>query len=324
MNKVKVNLFCDEIKEVKLKTFTKENQKWYYLGLLIIPQEYEENILNSLFNLRCLHEEKNQLNWPGSEPCEMSCGYHKTNNTEIHYKDATDYASSEIAKKWIDYIVNQNRENIYFYILGLNLTRLDYSYFGQENVHDRVFRIYNRFFRTALQKSVKSYFSEADKIIISNVFHDRSDALETHDYFPRHPISKLNREDEKLDFECDRITFLDSDHRKSNDSHSHFLQLIDLILGVTFNSLHYSSENEKKVKIADKFEPLLSRLIDKPDNFESDYNYVGRLAIEFFPKYDISDIDPESQNFEYNLKRKDSFYKNRELKLKNRNQMSLF
>ena len=46
MNKVKVNLFCDEIKEVKLKTFTKENQKWYYLGLLIIPQEYEEYILN--------------------------------------------------------------------------------------------------------------------------------------------------------------------------------------------------------------------------------------------------------------------------------------
>lgn len=324
MSKIEINLFCDEIKEVELETHTGENQKWYYIGLLIIPIVQKESVLNKLLNLRCLQDKDEEYKWPGRDSCEISCGYHKANNTEIHYKDATDFATSEIAKNWIDFIVNQNRENIYFYILGLNLTRLDYSYFGKENVHDRVFRIYNRFFRTALQKSVKSYFSDANKIIIPEIFHDRSDALETHDYFPWHPINKLDGEDEKLDFECNRITFLDSDHRNSNDSHSHFLQLIDLILGVTFNSLHYSSNNEKKVEIADKFEPLLWRLLNRSDNLDSKYNHVGRLAVDFFPKYDISDINPDSQSFKYKLKRKDAFYKNRELKLKNRNQMKLF
>jgi len=278
--------------------------------------------LRDLLNLRCLSN-NNEFNYVIGNPCEKECGYHSKNNTEIHYKEATDYTTSGIAKNWIDYIVNRDRENVFFYILGLNLTNLDYSYFGKGNVHDRVFRIYNRFFRTALQKSVKYYFSEFDRIVIDKIIHDKSDALETHEYFPWHSIYKLD-EDDVLDFRSEKIEFLDSDHRESQNEYSHFLQLIDLILGVSYNSLHYSSKNKKKVEIADEFLPLLCRLINRPANINSEYSYVRRMSVDFFPKHDISDICPESNKFEFEMKRMDSFYKKRELKLKNRNRMSLF
>ena len=222
-----------------------------------------------------------------------------------------------IASKWLDYLLN-DRDKVYFYILGINLNRLDKSYFGQQKQQNN---IYNRFFRTSILKSVKSYFHPYEKIYIKKICHDSSTSLETDAYLSWHCIFYIDNRDDKIYFKTDKIDFIDSDHRKSSNDYSHFIQFIDLLLGCVYNCIEYASKNPDKEAIAEKCLPLVERLIEKPNNKNSRYNYVGRQKIEFFPKHDLRGLDRDS--LEYKFKKRDSFYYKRVLKIKNKDQMTL-
>ena len=223
-----------------------------------------------------------------------------------------------IADRWLDFFLNDTTQT-YFYIFGIDLLNLDYSTFGESKGNDKFNTIYNRLFRTAIKKSIKTYFSKYKSIIVKNIFHDNSD-LENHKYFPWHCIYKLDKDDEKLFFSCDKIDFIDSDHNKSKNLRSNLIQYIDLLLGLSFNALHFSSRDDNKVKLTERYLPVLERIMKEPRNINSRYKHYNRLGIDFFPKHKISNLSEAEKEFV----KYDSFYKEREIRIYRKNQKTLF
>jgi len=318
LNAITVTLYCDEIVNGRLEddVLGGEPEYWDYIGILVVPESKYEALLKKLLNARCLNED-NEV-WEG---CESKCKWHSDNNTEIHYAELDSTKKYKVACSWIDFLLENGKQDwglIYFYILGLNRSKLDLEKFGPANQQNRDITIYNRFFRTAVQKSTKSLFHKFDRIIIEDIYHDAGSG-EDHEYFPWHAVWKLGWEDEKLRFNCNEITFINSDHRKSDGdpAHSHFIQFIDLLLGSTFNVLHYASSNPNKLDIALRAKELLGdRLIRSPSNKNSRYHYFGRQRIEFFPRENLSNYGVDS--IIYQMKRLDNFYTKREPRIERR------
>lgn len=314
MKGINLNIYCDEIFNAKLDdVLSEQNENWTYLGLLLVPKNKQARLLKKVLDRRCLAD--GEQDW---RRCNRQCKYHADNNTEIHYSELDDTRKYKVASSWIDLLLRNGERDwglVYFYILGLNLTKLDMEKFGSTRQQNRDVTIYNRFFRTAIQKSTKIFFHQESRINIENIYHDKG-AQEDHPLFPWHSVQKLGSEDKKLEFTCDEVTFLDSDHRAENGSsiHSHFIQFIDLILGCSFNCLHYSSESENKLDIALHAKPLLRRIIKCPSNKNSSYNYFQRQRIEFFPLENLSGYEEESLLRE--IKKRENFYTERELLIK--------
>lgn len=313
------NLFGNKLYErvsVKLKLFCDEggSKDWLYIGLLIVPEKIETILLRELLNKRCGNPDGNKI-WG---QCNPKCSRHKNNNTDVHYVEIEKSKDKYfVAERWIKYLLS-DREKIYFYVLGLDLKKLDKSQFGNRR---RQNNIYNRFFRTAILKSVKSYFHKYKSIAIEKIFHDNSRSLETDFYFPWHSIFYIDNKDDKVTFKSRKISFIDSDHRKSKNPYSNFIQLIDLLLGCINNCLDHTSKNRDKEALSMKSLPLVKRLIESPSNKNSRFNYVGRQKIEFFPKYDLRNLDEKS--LEYQYKRMKAFYYHRAIKIEHKNQTLL-
>lgn len=312
---IEINLYCDEIKESTIKHHLVKNEKWIYLGLLIVPSENENDLINKLLSERCIKID----DWRN---CEKNCSYHTKNNKEVHYQKLDTLDRYFIAERWIKkFLLNDLKKEkpiTYFYILGINLSNLDYNSFGDKSGYERFTSIYNRFFRMGIKKSIKSYFSSYSEIIIKEIFHDYS-GLVDHDLFPWHSIYKL-RQDEKIKVDKGEIVFLDSNHKNSDSEKSHLIQFIDLILGLTFNSLHFNSDSSeitenkfnKKNNLTLFFnKEILKRVMHSPGNINSKYNYVNRLSIDFFPKHNISNLS----EFERKVLSYDSFYKGRDSRI---------
>jgi hypothetical protein len=307
---IQLNLYCDEIKESTIVDPDIGNQHWIYLGILIVPTILEDELISKICDLRC----RNTQNKNGWGACKTQCPYHEKNDKEIHYKRSKSADVYHIARKWIEFAC---KDGIYtfFYILGLNLDNLDYSCFGNHCPSERFRIIYNRFFRTAVLKSAKSYFYIYDRIIIENIFHDNAD-ISNHEYFPWHSIYRLERDDPKLTFVSDEIQFIDSDHHESNNKRSHLIQYIDVLMGSIFNALHWESQNVKKENLALVIHPLLQRMIKNPRNRNSSYNIHNRKSIDFFPSrrlYEYTDFPING-----------TFYKNREIRIDRKSQPRLF
>jgi len=305
LGNIELNIYCDEIKEETIKYMHVDNEKWIYIGILIVPVDKEEQLIRSLLNKRCGNPEARE--WG---KCERECSFHEKNDKEVHYKKLGTKDRYFIAERWLDFFM-EDRELTWFFILGINLTNLNYDFFGNASGSERFLRIYNRFFRMAIQKSVKSYFSSYDTITINNLVHDISDLQHT-ELFPWHSIYRLQSEDEKICFTKDSIEFLDSDHRKSFDKRSNLIQYIDLLMGVIANCFHYSTSDENKTNLSLKFLPIVERLIYQPGNINSRYRYVNRLCIDFFPKFKLDTVD----EFERKFQRINSFFKEREIRIK--------
>jgi len=324
LNTITVTLYCDEIINTRLEDdiLGGEPERWDYIGILVVPESKQEALLKRLLNARCLNPHNEE--WEG---CESRCRWHDDNNTEVHYTELDDTKKYKVACSWIDLLLENGKQDwglIYFYILGLNRSKLDLERFGPASQQNRQVTIYNRFFRTAVQKSTKSFFHRFDRIIVEDIYHDIGPGQD-HKYFPWHAVQKLDWEDEKLVFNCGEIAFISSDHRKSDGDpvHSHFIQFIDLLLGSTFNILHYASQNPNKVGIALRAKVLLGdRLIKNPRNTNSRYHHFGRQRIECFPKENLSNYDVDS--IIYQMRRMDNFYTERELRIERRLQPGLF
>lgn len=276
MNK---NLFGHKLREnssVKLKLFCDEggSEDWLYIGILIVPDAIETIFLQDLLNKRCGNPKGNKV-WGR---CSPECKRHKYNNTEVHYVEVEKSKDKYfVAARWIDYLLNDT-DKIYFYVLGLDLKKLDRTHFGKKHQSTN---IYNRFFRTAILKSVKSYFHKYKSISVANIYHDTNTSLEANAYFPWHSIFFIENNDDKVSFSCNAVEFID----------------------------------------AEKCLPLIERLIEKPNNKNSSYKYVGRQKIEFFPKHDLKHLDKDS--LEYRYKKMDAFYTKRCLQIKNKGQTLL-
>lgn len=326
--KIKLEVFADEIHHVEWK---KDNSKWMYIGLLFVPLEKKRELLNKLLNKRCIQYDS--WNW-GKENCENRCGYHKYNNTEIHYRKIGHHnAKFRIGRRWIkEALIEEDDKGgedlIYFYILGINLTNLDLERFGSKKERDLA--IYNRFFRTVLRGG-KFFFPGYEEIHIKNIFHDKG-SQRSHKYFPWYSGYKVDSEDERMSIKNKIVKFIDSDHRncvtRKDKENSQFIQLIDLILGGAYNCIHDPAKREEKNKIGLLMRPLVKRLLKHPKRANSSYNYYRKQQISFFPKEKMERKEALSQldlyRNERNGKETDLFYTDREILFKHPDQTALW
>lgn len=309
---IRLCIYCDEIKESVLKSPYGGSEKWVYLGFLLLPVPHRDQLLRALLNARCGHPDGRE--WG---TCTEPCGNHPKNDREVHYQDLRTAEVYHVAKRWMDFFL-ADRKLTYLYILGINLTRLNFDFFGAARGAERFYRIYNRFFRMALQKSTKAYFSGYTHIVVDRIVHDKGD-IAGYEVFPWHTIYRLSR-DEKLRFRCDEIEFIDSDHRISQSEDSHFIQYLDFLLGLTHNCLHASATHKHAKRLALRMAEITRRLLKAPGNVNSSYGYVNRLGLDFFPRHAIrTEDDLITQSL-----RLDSFYKDRPLRILQTAQPELF
>jgi len=273
LKKTTINIYCDES---EIKNITNEN--WTYYGVLVVPTEKTDRLFTELINSRCIINN----NWD-IENCELNCGYHMKNNSEIHYTRITQDHKYRIASKWIDILLKEcikNEKRIYLNILGLDRTLINKKYWNHfDNPNDV---IYSKFL-FSIFKSIKYYFPDSNTIKINKIVHDPASFQNNKNYYYEQLFTDLANDKR---FELDsKIEFVDSDHRiSSNNMDSHFLQLIDLILGLTVNYIHCNSKKEHKLKLTNQISPLIKRIIEAPYNPNSKYNYHRQKSIKFFPK----------------------------------------
>jgi len=285
---LEIETYSDEIHRIKCDL---DNTYWMYIGTLFVPLIKKEMLLKELLNMRCLN--RNKWVWDASE-CDDPCRHHERNDTEIKYHGVNrSVARFKIAKRWIkDFLIDKNNLGnkglVYFYILGLNLTKLDLENFGRNGGSD--LNIYNRFFRTVLIGEARYFFSEYDHIIVKKIYHDKG-PQEGHEYFPWYTRYRIEMEpDEKLLIEERNVQFIDSNHKNYPTpecdcrNESQFIQFIDVILGSVLCCLHDHTKNQRKIELGLAIKPLLYRLMNSPKNVNSRYSLLSQTTNMFFSK----------------------------------------
>lgn len=295
------------MKNIELEIFSDEtyifNKKYVGIGCLFVPKDNKLNLANKLTSSRCLNNENPDYWIAKQDNCKMfkkgNCKkqYHKYNDCEIHYNEfrkGMSYSQKEITNRWIDILLDKNRqrketEKIYFNILYLDMEKFDKSFFGEDKTGNNV---YNRFYKTTILGPLKSFFGKNSNITIKEIFHDISDDKQTHEYFSWHTPVKLNNE-KRIKVNKELITFIDSDHKKyeplnPNFINSHFIQFIDLILGSISYAIFKESNDKEKMQLYEKYYPLIKRLWNHPNNPNSSFNYYKSQQVSIFPKEKVS------------------------------------
>lgn len=300
---ITVNLYCDESKNRRCPL---TGERWHYLGILTVPSYIESALLNDLICRRHRIENRSELNTDSE--------YFPKNDQVVHFRDL-DANSFHVSKRWWNYILHpDSQEKIFFNVTGINETMLDQGEFGNEDVFQR---IYNRFFRSCVTYSMKKFFPGSSRKV-QQIYHEQGNQ-EHHEFFPWHSIYRIDQEEENITFENREIDFINDSHRENE--RGTLIQLMDVILGVTTNIFHDSTENEKKIKLTKKASGLIKRLIKNPNNPNSNYcpGYHRRMDISFFPKQELTE---DTEYSEYH--RKNNFYRNRRIVFLERGQKKLF
>jgi hypothetical protein len=326
-----IEIYADEI--ILPTDFNSETKNIIGIACLFVPLSIKEKLFSELVNNRCLFEESNQWCWKYQE-CSFSqikggqCkeDWHIQNMCEVHHSELrnnSSHSKKSISRNWLYYLMFNNKKNlkqIYFNILYVDLNKLRVNLFGDEKTHEN---IYNKFFRTVLDYGIKSYFPNK-RVVVKNVFHDEGHMV-NHHYFPHFNLKKLNVSlEDNTSIENTSIQFIDSDHRKylkneyESVKASHFVQLIDLILGAISQNIFYLSNDSFKKEIAMIIRPLVERLLKNPYNINSSYNYCKCQHISFFPEHSIDEAENILTNLSYKEIRsinRNNFYSNRKIEM---------
>ncbi|WP_324718108.1 hypothetical protein U7230_07560 [Carboxydochorda subterranea] len=265
---VAVRLYADEVKPT---TGPAGDCPWLYIGMLAIPEELHGHALGAL------------------EEARRKVGYER----ELHFTHLTQYPKIQLAKAWVQLVLGDARKCFHFHLLGIDLSKLRKEAFGDSR-RERERRIYNRFFRSTTAYVLKGFFLSDPRVHgvrVTGVFHDRSE-MEHDDLFDWHLMWRLGQDEPGIVFESERIHFIDSDHTKEQvfPSESHFIQLVDILLGATRECLDYTSEKPGPIEVATAFAPLLERLTDPKRAFNpnSRYRYYHRCSVSFFPSKELA------------------------------------
>lgn len=262
-NEVAVRLYADEVKPFPSPA---DGHRWMYIGVLAVPEHLHDYALSVLASAR------------------QEVGY----DGEVHFAELTQHHKIRLAQRWLQSVLSDDRKCFHFHILGINVSKLRREAFG-ESRREQERRIYNRFFRSTVAYVLKGFFlgePSVGQVRVVAVFHDRSE-MEHDELFDWHTMWRLAREETGLVFDQRRIHFIDSDHHKEQEfpSESHFIQLIDILLGATRQCLDYTSDKPGLIQVAETFQPLLERLTDprRASNPNSRYRYYRRCSVSFFP-----------------------------------------
>jgi len=265
IDRLSILLFFDERK----LTINRRGDSWIYIGMLGVRTRDFETVLRSLLDVR------------------------GTVNTEITYKGLNHRSRRKnsrkvkVAREWLEFVKNDNLKIFHFYILGLYWDNLIKEFFDGTEAG-----VYRRFISTAIRYGVKTFFfPEAHSVEIARIFHDRS-VMENDPIFNWRAIWDVEVGEENIFFSNRDILFIDSDHNKETryTKESHFIQLIDLILGSCTQCLDGLSHRSAKIEVAETIYPLISRLVNEKtcNNRNSRYCYVNRCLVKFFPSKRLS------------------------------------
>jgi len=284
---IRVNIYADEIQS---KICQDTGHEWHYIGLIV--EDIDNPLLDDIIQERFMNN------------LDKNSPYYNKNNRIIHWSEISDADTKNIAKRWLNYILDptKSEKKYYSYILGLNN-----SYLSKENFDqlDEFNSKYNRFFRTAIVYALKTFFGSRN-ITVENIYHEQGQQ-EKSEYFPWHCIYKISEQEQNIGFKCNKITFLPKDHKI--DKRSNLIQLCDCVLGVTTSIIHSiqkSNKSKYREELTDIYLPLLTSILNEPCNKDSSYKYYNRIIIRFFPKEKTDIGSPESY--------KNQFYTERNLK----------
>lgn len=261
---IEIDLFTDERKNI--------GDGWNYISTIIIPTTKFGSIYNKLMKHR------NNINY-----------HHEMKFAGIEKPGA----KLELAKLWLDEILKDEDESIYFKVLGLDTKLLEEDKFGEGPLKkgENYANLYNRFFKVNVF-STKYFFSDFHEIRINKIFHDKEGNLEKHKYFNWHCISRIEEDGEKLKSNFREVFFINSNHKLEIEyaSYSQIIQLSDILVGTISHCLHHNSFKESIQKhkgrneLGEKLYPLVERILRKPGNKNSSYKYFKKYDISFFPK----------------------------------------
>lgn len=246
----------------------------------------------------------------------------KSPSGDIGWSDLSNMgAKAEIARAWLNRVANEH-DLWRFTILGIDTSKLVMSAFG-DRLHDQRLNIYKRFYRSCLAFHVSSLSRRYDSVEVAKCYHDTEGRLEQDDWFSWHAPARITNEKANVNFRCQEVTFVHSDHRReqANPSASHFIQLCDVLAGASRYVLEAHSCNEARDYACAPYTPLMER-INCPKrclNVNSSYKHVGRASVSYFPSRQLEEHELDDP-FQRGLS---SFYQGRPLALLQREQPGL-
>lgn len=277
-----VSVYVDESKP-------DENCPWLVIGILILPDTLREKALENLRASRARF------------------GYGK----EIHFVEIRNHSMSphgartKVAIDWVRQVVYDQRKMWNLHVVAIKRSMLEHRRFGD----DADDNIYARFFRSALRYGLKA---TASGNVVSRIFHDDSH-LERHEYFSWNAIRRLAIED-RINFSCNEIEFISSDHEKLGHPvpwAAELIQLVDVWMGCFRQILAMPSTKKGRLEIAEHACGLI-RILNDPKHqcrplrsAPCKYDHRGRCSVGFFPDGEIrpSDIPkltgPDALNYFY-------------------------
>ena len=297
--KIEVNIYADETMDRKCP-YT--NNNWHYMCLIV--ERVDKPLLDDLIIERYCNN------------FDSASSYYFKNNKILHWTEMKSADEINICKRWFQYILTPTKssDKFYCYILGLNESYLSDDEFDADNKFNS---IYNRFFRSAIEYSLKCFWGN-NEIVIKNIYHEQGQQQD-HTYFPWHPIDKLQNKENNFKFETNEIQFLGKDHKI--DGKANILQLCDCFLGAIVNLIH-GLENPESKKSQNKNEllklilPLCERMMNNPENPKSSYQHKNRIMIRFFPKKKCDKNSIQRYTNQFYTKRKLKYKEDKDTQLR--------
>lgn len=258
---------------VELLVFHDERElkkaKWLYHGFILCEVKKCSTLINDLI------DKKTEAGCPVGD--------------RIHFVELTSRSagssSTKTAVKWAKLFRDVCYRNMWFYLLGVDLSNINYDAFGlKSNGRDRHYRIYNKFFEIGLFTACRWFFDPTTvDIEIEGIFSEER-SLERRNPFAFYAPYRINQRESNIKIKTKHITKISSTPSKEKryPDYVHNLNLVDVLVGSFSEVFDYSSTQDGCVEVAEQLYIVCDRLSANPFNSRS--RYYKRYAMSFFPR----------------------------------------
>lgn len=234
---------------------------------------------------------------------------HNKEKREIHFSELNQHSKSpngtktKIALEWINFTKEWlEKDKIRFYCFGGGKNNLK-NFWTNPNDYEK--NVYLKFFEIGLKSAIRWF--NLDKIthtFLDNGRHDKDRQKRIHWLNFGFLDSKLSHE-----IKAENTKALSSDEDESESEFSNFLQLADVLLGVTRASFVESSTNQKGQKECVKsFIDIIERFNNKKSAYNKQSRYYKKFCLGFFPTPNNLTKDEFLSNEIENLLKRGNFY----------------
>ena len=236
---------------------------WLYHGVLVVEASSAEALIQFFCDTR--RESGSQRDVHFTELKRTSCRSKTTRLAALWAR-----AASEELWKYCR-----------FYLLGVALSNLDRSAFGNDKrtVNQN---IYNRFFEIALFSALR-WFYPNDAVEIIQAFSEERSLAEDNP-FQRRPLYKIEQRQGNIICACHEITLVKKRHaeEKEHPKAVPCIQLVDLLMGGISQCYDRSSSGEAQLEIEEILHEPLHQLAK--NRFNRNHHLYKKLQVAFFPR----------------------------------------